>query len=212
LTKKNFEKYVQIAPELKELILNRQQSSKADSEAPSHITRSPSSGPAPAAILRVAANQSLDSSPIFSTADAQGSEFTPSRRVAEQHPNLHRHATTVQMKSRQLNGSTALSSRAAFANHPPTDALDGFAHSTPTKALPSLGLGHVNGSPLDRPALGHLASLPTYGPSSSPPGITRKASLALAPLNPAMAKGPMHDKRGSFLAKELQAYEAQNQK
>ena len=142
LSRENFERYIKIAPELRALIANRQQS---------HYGGTANGA---TAVARVAANQSLETSPIFSHDDDKDDEFTPSKKVQQQHPHLGRLATAPQ-KVRHL----------AFKEL-----------SSPTSASSSL----LHTSPLDRPSAGRLPSLPKL--AGSPTHLTKKPSLGLAPL------------------------------
>lgn len=215
LSRENFDKYIKIAPELKELIKNRQQSSiDASMNGASNIT---SSKRDPAAILRVAGNQSLDTSPIFSTDEDHGPEFTPSRAVAEQHPHLNRFSTTVPQKTRTLGGGGATpppqqNRAASMAIGVSTAAASAFpsAHhqrepSTPTSKNSTLQPLIVNGSPLDRPAMGRLPSLPVLG--ASPSHSHTQPPSPIAPLG-------SPERRANHAAaepKELELYHMQNQ-
>lgn len=168
LTRDNFEKYVRIAPELRELILSRQQSSGV-AGVPDATRVKGRRASVTHTIMRVAANQSLDSSPIFSTTDAQGAEFTPSRRVAEQHPHLSRLAAAAASTPSKVRSLQTVPRAVSVETAGSTDtAVDMLA--------------------VQRVGIGRLSSLPTLGSASS--GITVPTATAAANSIPPMPAGP----------------------
>ena len=202
LTKANFDKYVKIAPELRELLIRRQQVEPEDTEdAPTEVAEKPSGSAAQPAftasasaslsrmtrqqsnkglIAAVASNQSLESSPIFDThADP---EFRPSPSVAAQHPDLHRLATVA---------STPAPRRTLGLGR------GGAVERMSPSALPAGLAPLAGGSPLDRPALGRPGSLSvnTLGASIvAPPPVTNAsptsppAAAASGSLSPVAAR------------------------
>ena len=201
----SFVQYVKIAPELKELFLRRQQVDAGASSSVSPRARSPphrtvsTSGPGaggvggvpravPGLIQAVAANQSLESSPIFDT--VAEAEFTPSHAVASKHPDLYKLNTVASTPSqrRTLQGieklpaplsSTNLSSnsnaplKSTYSFEVPQQQQrigppvlgavgGGGGGGGGASQLPPLNVG--GGSPLDRPALGRTSSISSRAP------------------------------------------------
>lgn len=207
LSKTNFERYIKIAPELKDVILRRQESSgggvsggnmeedvraangQAAQQVPQRMGGKRSSGPllagTAAYITRVAGNVSHTTSPIFEIPAAATTDFTSSHPLGARHPELHRLATAASNASTPLITSNTLAARQALLS-PMNAGQSGFqfpvAASAASEKTDRPGL-MLRTPSLDRPVLGSTSGGASSGVvGSSPPASPVGRKPALAPL------------------------------